>query len=88
MYRFLLTVTIGGAALILGYQLGSRGKTIRAGFAGMQRKLMKRMIGMMPEDSPPRLVVTIMPRLQEQNDQILNLLKEQSDLLRQVSAKR
>lgn len=49
---------------------------------------MKRMMGMMPEDSPPRLVMSILPRLREQNDQILNLLKEQSDLLRQVSAKR
>ncbi|MDJ0513457.1 MAG: hypothetical protein QNJ62_08450 [Methyloceanibacter sp.] len=88
MHRFLLTVTIGGAALILGYQLGSRGASTRAGFAGMRRKLMKRMMGMMPEDSPPRLVMSILPRLREQNDQILNLLKEQSDLLRQVSAKR
>jgi len=51
-------------------------------FPAMRRKIMKRMIDAMPEDSPPKLVMSILPRLQEQNDQILALLKEQTDLLR------
>jgi hypothetical protein len=50
--------------------------------------MMKRMMDSMPEDSPPKLVMSVLPRLQEQNDQILALLKEQSDLLRQLSAER
>jgi len=49
---------------------------------------MKRMMDAMPEDWPPRLVMSILPRLQEQNDQILSLLKEQTELLRQQSTKR
>jgi len=54
----------------------------------MRRKMMNRMMDAMPEDSPPKLVMSILPRLQEQNDQILALLKEQTNLLRQLSTKR
>jgi hypothetical protein len=42
----------------------------------------------MPEDSPPRLVVSTLPRLAEQNDQILALLREQNALMRELGAKR
>jgi len=89
MSRFLLTIAIAGAALLVGHQLLAQSGPQRASFAGMRRKIMKRMIDAMPEDSPPKLVMSILPRLQEQNDQILALLKEQADLLReQRSAKR
>ena len=88
MGRFLLTVTIAGAALFVGYRLLAPRRPQRAGFAAMRRKMMKRMMDAMPEDSPPKLIMSILPRLQEQNDQILVLLKEQNDLLRQRSAKR
>jgi hypothetical protein len=82
MSRFLLTTAIAGATLFVGHQLLAQGRPQIAGFAAMRRKLMKRMIDAMPEDSPPKLVMSILPRLQEQNDQILALLKEQTDLLR------
>ena len=88
MGRFLLPVTVAGAALFVGYRLWLRSDPQRAGFAAMQRKMMKRMMDMMPEDSPPKVVASILPRLKEQNDQILALLKEQNDLLRQQSEKR
>jgi hypothetical protein len=89
MSRFLLTIAIAGAALLVGHQLLAQRRPQGAGFAAMRRKIMKRMIDAMPEDSPPKLVMSILPRLQEQNDQILALLKEQTDLLRQQrSAKR
>jgi hypothetical protein len=42
----------------------------------------------MPDDSPPKLVMSILPRLQEQNDRILLMLEEQNDLLRRKSPKR
>jgi hypothetical protein len=86
--RFLLGIAIASAALFVGHQLLlARSGPQRAGFAAMRRKMMKRMMNVMPEDSPPKLVMSILPRLQEQNDQILALLKEQTDLLRQQSAK-
>lgn len=49
---------------------------------------MGRMLESFPEDSPPRLVVSTLPRLAEQNDQILALLREQNALMRELGAKR
>jgi hypothetical protein len=49
---------------------------------------MGRMLEKMPEDSPPRLVMSTLPRLAEQNDQILELLREQNALMRKLGAKR
>jgi hypothetical protein len=88
MSRFLLIIAMAGAALFVGHQLLAQSRPQRASFAAMRRKIMKRMMDAMPEDSPPKLVMSILPRLQEQNDQILVLLKDQTDLLRQLSAKR
>jgi hypothetical protein len=59
--------------------------------ANMRERLqshMRRMMEEMPEDSPPRLVMSTLPRLAEQNDQILELLKEQNALITELSAKR
>jgi hypothetical protein len=88
MSRFLLTIAFAGTALFAGYRLLVQSRPQRAGFAAIKRKMMKRMMDAMPEDSPPKLVMSILPRLQEQNDKILALLKEQTDLLRQLIAKR
>jgi hypothetical protein len=52
------------------------------------RLRMKRMLASLPEDSPPRLVVSTLPRLAEQNEQILALLREQNTLMRELGAKR
>lgn len=49
---------------------------------------MGRMMEEMPEDSPPRLVKSMLPRLMEQNDQILELLREQNALISELGAKR
>jgi hypothetical protein len=52
------------------------------------RLRMERMLASLPEDSPPRLVVSTLPRLAEQNEQILALLREQNTLMRELGAKR
>jgi hypothetical protein len=44
---------------------------------------MKQMMAGLPEDSPPKLIMSILPKLQEQNDQIIAMLREQNELLRQ-----
>lgn len=49
---------------------------------------MRRMMEEMPEDSPPRLVMSTLPRLADQNDEILALLREQNSLMRELAAKR
>jgi len=87
MKRLPLTVVIAGAAFFLGQEL-ARNRPQRDGFAALRRKMMKRMMDAMPEDSPPKLVMSILPRLQEQNDQVLVMLKEQNELLHRKAAKR
>jgi hypothetical protein len=42
------------------------------------------MLAGMPPDSPPKLVMSILPRLQQQNDEIVSLLREQAELLRRA----
>jgi hypothetical protein len=44
---------------------------------------MHRMMSTLPEDAPPKLVMSILPKLRAQNDQIIALLQEQNELLRQ-----
>lgn len=49
------------------------------------RRIMTRMEQMMaslPEGAPPKLVVSVLPRLQAQNDEIIAMLREQNELLR------
>jgi hypothetical protein len=52
----------------------------------MKRRMaehMERMMARLPENAPPRLVMSILPRLQAQNEQIIALLREQNELLRE-----
>ena len=46
-------------------------------------KHMEQMITSLPANSPPKLVMTVLPKLQAQNKQIIALLHEQNELLRQ-----
>jgi hypothetical protein len=51
--------------------------------ATMRQRLMARMLAGLPPESPPKLVMSILPRLREQNDEIIALLREQNQMLRQ-----
>jgi hypothetical protein len=43
---------------------------------------MERMMASLPEGAPPKLVMSVLPRVREQNDQIIAMLREQNELLR------
>jgi hypothetical protein len=45
-------------------------------------KRMERMMASLPEGAPPKLVMSVLPRLQAQNDEISEMLREQNELLR------
>ena len=45
-------------------------------------KRMERMMASLPEGAPPKLVMSVLPRLQAQNDEIIAMLREQNELLR------
>ena len=44
---------------------------------------MQRMMASLPDDAPPKLVMSILPMLRAQNDQIIAMLQEQNELLRE-----
>ncbi|MEJ2378242.1 MAG: hypothetical protein P8Y71_23610 [Pseudolabrys sp.] len=44
---------------------------------------MEKMMANLPEDAPPRLVKSILPKLRAQNDQLIAMLQEQNELLRE-----
>lgn len=44
---------------------------------------MERMMASLPEGAPPKLIMSVLPRLQAQNDQIIAMLREQNGLLRE-----
>jgi hypothetical protein len=44
---------------------------------------MENMMASLPEGAPPKLVMSILPKLQVQNDQIIAMLREQNELLRE-----
>jgi hypothetical protein len=50
----------------------------------IKQRMMARMMEGLPPDSPPKLVMSILPRLQQQNDEIIALLREQNELLRRA----
>jgi hypothetical protein len=75
-------VVVGGAIAarrLLPFE--GRGADRRPG-ATLGRRMMARMIEGLPPDSPPKLIMSILPRLREQNDEIIALLREQNELLR------
>jgi hypothetical protein len=47
-------------------------------------KHMEKMMASLPENAPPRLVISILPKLRAQNDQIIAMLQEQNELLREL----
>jgi hypothetical protein len=43
---------------------------------------MEQMMASLPEGAPPKLIMSVLPKLQAQNDQIIAMLREQNELLR------
>jgi len=78
--------TIGGVVALRCIPSESRHRMTRAFGDWMSKKMinhMGRVMASLPEGTPPRLVATILPKLQTQNEQIIAMLREQSELLRQ-----
>lgn len=81
-------IVILGAALIggaLALQSFSAEPRRRLGPALSRRMLMhmEQMLSSLPDSAPPKLVMSVLPRLREQNDQIIAMLQEQNALLRE-----
>ena len=85
MRRVVALGAVVGGGIAIRWLLPSegRGASRRPG-ATMRQRIMARMLEGMPPDSPPKLVMAILPRLQQQNDEITALLREQNELLRRA----
>jgi len=49
---------------------------------------MEHMLAGLPEESPPKLIMTILPQLRKQNEEIIAELRELNALLRDQQAKK
>jgi hypothetical protein len=82
--------TVGGVAVLRCIPRESRHRATRAVGDWMTKQMlnhMGRMMANLPEGAPPKLIASILPKLQDQNEQIIAMLREQNDLLRQQRQK-
>jgi len=75
----LMVILLGGAYAVRGLLAEER----REQLARLPATLMERCMEMMPEDSPPMVMMSGLRRLQEQNEELLALQREQNELLRE-----
>ena len=73
MKKLLLLIAIlGGAIAIIRNSPAEK----RQRLAELPMTMMERCMEMMPEDSPPKVMMSGVQRIQEQNDQIITLLRD------------
>ena len=54
--------------------------------AAVSRRMLQRIehvMASLPENSPPKMIVSVLPRLRDQNEQIIAMLRDQNELLRE-----
>jgi hypothetical protein len=76
---------IGGVIVLRYLPVESRHRMTLAVGNWMSKRVvdhMGRMMASLPEGAPPKLVASILPKLQMQNEQIIAMLREQNELLR------
>jgi hypothetical protein len=75
------TVVVGGVIALRSLPRVPRRRLA----AAVNRRLLRRMEQMMaslPENSPPKLIMSVLPRLRDQNDEMIAMLRDQNQLLR------
>jgi hypothetical protein len=80
----LIALGVATVGVVVAFRCVSRkSRQRRAAAVGhWMAKHMERMMASLPEDAPPKLVMSILPKLRAQNDQIIAMLQEQNELLR------
>jgi hypothetical protein len=71
-----------GGMIAFGLLAGAPRRRLTATLGRRMLQRMEHMVASLPEQSPPRLIMSVLPRLREQNDQIIAMLREQNELLR------
>jgi hypothetical protein len=64
-------------------ETGEGGFDVRGAMRERIMERCRRMMEEMPEDFPPKLMMSGLSRIQGQNDELLTLMREQNELLRE-----
>ena len=78
----LMVAVVGAAALTRRLLPAERRAELRERLGEMPATMMERCMDSMPEDSPPKVMVSGIRRIEEQNDELISALREQNELLR------
>ncbi len=79
---FLTATAFGTAVLVRRLVPAERRAQLREDLAQMPATVMEKCMEAMPEDSPPKVMTSGILRMQEQNDELVALFREQNKLLR------
>ena len=84
MRKLLLMVVIGiGIVALLRRVLPAEQRVrLQENLSSVPGVVMERGMEMIPEDSPPRVMMSTMRRIEEQNDKLATLIRTQNKLLR------
>lgn len=77
--------TVGGVIALRYIPNETRRRMTRSVGDWMTKRMidhMGRVMASLPEGAPPKLVMSVLPKLQAQNEQIIAMLQEQNELLR------
>ena len=79
---FVTAIALGTVVVVRRLVSAERRTQLRESLAQMPATMMERCMESMPEDSPPKVMMSAMRRFEEQNDELLRLMREQNKLLR------
>lgn len=79
---FLTATAFGAAVLVRRLVPAERRAQLREDLVQMPGTVMEKCMDAMPEDSPPKVMTSGILRMQEQNDELVALFREQNKLLR------
>ncbi len=79
---FLIAIVLGAAAAVRRLLPAERRTQLLESLGEMPATMMERCMESMPEDSPPKVMVSTMRRFEEQNDELVGLVREQNKLLK------
>ncbi len=79
---FMVAIGIGIVALLRRVLPADQRDRLQENLSQVPGAMMEHCMEMMPEDSPPKVMMSTMRRIEDQNDELARLLRRQNKLLR------